>query len=210
MHSKRLTTLALLCIFFGAISLRAQDRPIKEQIPEKLFKYLVSCSLKAGDVAVRLGKEYSGLLGLAPDWKTRALTRPEQELVSSCIFARTNAIGVPVQISTRATNENSPHPGLQVSEYERRKFTMFEAGFYGNIFTKDPRAYVCTGDHTTENVASMKRQKRICSLASGASNSNGLELSKCGFIITGSCNDPDIFFQNETKFNQAILVYLPK
>jgi hypothetical protein len=113
------------------------------------FRYLVSCALPAGhDLAlswidasgVAHSETASGQFGLAPSWETGAVDVAGQELVSACLFARTNALGLSVPISIRGDGARA----LAVSAQERGEFPYGEGAFWGNLFAPTPAGYSCS------------------------------------------------------------------
>ena len=116
----------------------------------KQLTYLVRCALPA-DVALYADIEgerftFPGSIGLAPGWLTEAMTPSEERWVSACLLAHVNYFGKHVQVSMRATPP--PVPALAVSDDEQQTFSMFEGGFFGNLFTSNPVAYTCQGART--------------------------------------------------------------
>jgi hypothetical protein len=103
----------------------------------EFFEYLVSCALPQGDAITWQGLTWPGELGLCPAWEDSTPDLACQELVSSCLLARSNAYGETVQISLRGlyTNE-SPLP---VGDTEIDQFGWPEGGFFGNIFCPECR-----------------------------------------------------------------------
>ena len=173
----------------------SEDQHRLLQSNPKFYVYLIECALsnedevtmeQAGDV-----KTFKGYLGLAPDWKTRALTESEQRWVSACLLARINYYGEKVRISTRA--DNAKHiQGLQADEQEVKQYSVYEAGFYGNLFAATPTAFACIPNRTEETQAILHYKKRICSIPV-AMTDEGQQVSACRFIVNQSCpNIPEI------------------
>jgi alpha-tubulin suppressor-like RCC1 family protein len=110
-----------------------------------VLKYAASCALRAGDsVSVQFPGgpvTFAGGLGLAPEWKSGALTATGQKAVSACLAARTNALGNSVRISLRG-----PHPSLVSSSVERKQFRTHEGAFWGNVFGASPSLHACAMD----------------------------------------------------------------
>jgi hypothetical protein len=113
------------------------------------FRYLISCALPAGhDVsyawtdtaAVRHAEIASGQFGFAPAWESGAVDLAGQELVSACLFARTNALGVSVPISMRGDGAST----LAVTAQERADFHYGEGAFWGNVFADPPYGRSCS------------------------------------------------------------------
>jgi hypothetical protein len=111
---------------------------------------------------------FTGLLGVAPAWTTRALTVDEQRWVTGCLLARVNYFGVVVNLSMRAT---LPALGTTVDS----GYTVLDGVFYGNLFDPSgPKEYACDGRF--DNV------QRICADVSP----DGVT-TMCGFTYTGAC-----------------------
>lgn len=206
---------ALLSCAAGSLPARA-DSPARElaitdpaQIatPEarERLKYLATCALGADTVLVgnHDGAElrFPGGLALAPDWATRALTETERRWVSACILAHTNAFGANVLVSMRA--DPPPTPALETTPEERASHTLYEGGYFGDIFADPPRAYACAA-HDGESAAALERRLRVCSLPLAAD----LPVSRCGFVLVAACQagrPPDI---DGTPWPEVIHVWL--
>lgn len=175
-----------------------------------LLKYLVSCALPEGvllyaDVDGHRHR-FAGSLGLAPGWIERGLTPSEQRWVSACILARTNYFGREVAISMRAP---APAPAaLQSSPEERTNFSLFEGGFYGNIFQDEPRAFACSAERTPKQAADRSYQDRVCSEPSGSTLPSGESLTRCGFVHAGTCPAPENFTPGPDGYREVIFTYL--
>ena len=148
------------------------------------LKYLATCALAPDTVLVGQhdGAElrFPGALALAPDWANRALTETERRWVSACILAHTNAFGANVLVSMRA--DPAPTAGLETTPEERASHTIYEAGYFGDIFADPPRAYACAA-HDADSAAALERRFRVCSLPLAAD----LPVSQCGFLIMEPC-----------------------
>ncbi|WP_299664903.1 hypothetical protein [uncultured Ruegeria sp.] len=188
----------------------AQGRAHEPNANSTLMSYIVSCALPAKEQIELDGNVFTGSLSLAPNWRTNGLSEAERELVSSCLLARTNAFGVSVRISIRAP-ENSDIPSvLEATPSEKIEFSEFEAGFFGNVFIDDMPSFVCHGVRSRDTAATLRAQQRICSLPSGKTTSTGQPVSQCGYVIVGSCSDPEVFTQNGVTYSQPIFVFLSK
>src|SRR5262245_9546197 len=111
------------------------------------LKYLARCALPA-DITLYADQEgtrftFPGGLGLAPRWVDEAMTPSEERWGSACLLAHVNYFGKHVLVSMRATPP--PVPALAVAADEQQTFTLFEGGFFGNLFTPEPVAYACQG-----------------------------------------------------------------
>jgi hypothetical protein len=174
-----------------------------------LLKYLVRCALE-GNTEARLALpgetlHFQGGVGLAQAWIERPLTNREQRWVSACLFALTNELGKTVRVDLRGT-----HPLLErVAAEDTRDYSLHEGGFFGNAFLAAPVAYVCTGA-AHEAIARLPiGEVRRCARPSGEVSSLGQPLSRCGFIITGSCSSPSSFVVDGERFDEVVHVWLP-
>ncbi len=117
-------------------------------VDRQVLAYAYSCALPSSSrMELEIGGEmweFTGQLGLAPEWETGACDVECQEWVSACLLARTNQFGVPVELSLRGN-----HPALAVPAQVAQAFTLREGSFYGNVFTEGAdvagRAYACAG-----------------------------------------------------------------
>ena len=150
------------------------------------LEYQASCALAEGVVlaGVHDGEEhvFPGAMGIAPDWAARAMTRTERRWVSACMLARTNAFGAHVLISMRA--DPAPVESLRETPEERASHTLYEGGFYGDIFAEQPTAFVCVGEGHASRADARARRKRICATPL----EKGGAISHCGFILTAPCD----------------------
>lgn len=172
------------------------------------LQYLIGCALPEGVIVETIVEgqryEFPGSIGLAPDWRERALTPSEARWVSACMLARTNAFGVTVQISLRA--EPAPVESLETSSEERQQFTFRDAGFFGNLFSDDAPAYVCTEGEGPQRARQLESLRRVCSLPS--SNADEPGLSRCHFLIAGPCSDRPFVQHGVDYSGEVIHVYL--
>lgn len=102
---------------------------------QEFFQYLVSCALPEGEQITWQSQTWPGELGLCPAWKNSTPDLACQELVSSCLLARSNAYGETVQISLRGLFTNEAPLPLGGTEVDQ--FGWAEGGFFGNIFCPD-------------------------------------------------------------------------
>ena len=146
---------------------------------ESLLNYAISCALpKGATVSGNDGTQFAGSLGLVPQWAERALNTVDQRWLSACLLARTNLFGVRVTISLRGSN---PVLVDRLTRHEKTLFTSEEGAFYGNLWAQPQRAYACLGSGDN---AVKERLKRVCT-----EESDHAGISRCGFQITGSCED---------------------
>lgn len=148
------------------------------------LKYLVSCALDEGTgLQGNYGGEtykFPGGMGLAPHWNESALSLSERRWVSACILARTNAFGERIQISLRA---DAPFASLQSTPQEMASHSLYEGGFFGDLFAEDAAAFVCVGARHSDGVAARAKRRRVCS----DTVEDGTLRTQCGFIQVGTC-----------------------
>lgn len=176
----------------------------------KQLQYLVRCALPAD---VTLYAEHNGTrflfpggLGLAPHWVDEAMSPREERWVSACLLAHVNYFGRSVLVSMRATPP--PVPALAVSDDESQHFTIFEGGFFGNLFTPEPVAYACAGARTPSQASDPILHQRICTQASGETIADSTPVTACRFLLTGHCEDPASLTVQGTTYTEVIFTYL--
>ncbi|MEO8554299.1 MAG: hypothetical protein ABI678_30190 [Kofleriaceae bacterium] len=150
-------------------------RPLVENADgREVLTYLVACALGptqsvAFTSSTGTAYKFTGEIGIAPAWTTRALTLDEQRWTSACVFARTNYYGIPVALSIRGH-----HPALGTTSGDLA-YTSLDGGFYGNLFDPTgPKEYACDGRSTNT--------QRIC-----ADPAPDGVTTNCGFTFTGMC-----------------------
>jgi uncharacterized protein YjbI with pentapeptide repeats len=110
------------------------------------LRYMVECALPEG-VSVRLKyKGSTNLLGtgagnLGTSLQIGQMSINDQEKVSSCLLARTNATGKHMQIDLVG-----PYGGLFATHADPQKFNVREAAYYGNLFASPIEAYLWLPD----------------------------------------------------------------
>jgi hypothetical protein len=176
----------------------------------KQLTYLVRCALPA-DVALYADIEgerftFPGSLGLAPRWLTEAMTPSEERWVSACLLAHVNYFGKHVQISIRVTGVTVPE--LVPSADEQQTFSIFEGGFFGNLFAPAPVAYTCRGERTPAQARDPILQDRVCTQETGETTAEGTPMTVCHFLLTGRCEDPISFTVDGLFYSEVIFVYL--
>jgi hypothetical protein len=137
-------------------------------------EYLVECALPLGESITKTVDsevlELHGLLGLAPEWADGACDEDCQQWISACLLARTNASGEAVTLWLRADH---PAIGFEVPED-----LIYEAGWYGNLFTGLEEQYLCKG--APNGPAQAKHEGRTCSQG-----------GTCGFTKYDKCSKHD-------------------
>ena len=183
------------------------DNPTKRE----QLKYLVECALaEETEAYTTVDKEeytFQGSLGLAPQWIDKGLTPKQERWVSACMLARTNFFGKHVQISMRAPEGMKVVEGLETTPEEVEEYSIYEGGFFGNLFAKNPGAFTCLGDRTEEEKTDPILQDRVCTEETDIYNTDK-QVSHCGFIITGQCNNPESFLIWEETYEEVIFIYL--
>ena len=174
----------------------------------KILKYLVRCALEGNTRAqVTLPDEkliLNGSIGLAPGWIHRPLRLDEQRWVSACVYALTNKMGKSVRVSLSGS-----HPKLTSAETGHKISSLFEGGFFGNLFLPTPIAYVCEGSDRKKLSKYPIGSLRLCAKPSGKTTKDGKVLSECGFIITGPCSSPSSFVVEGEFYKEVVQVWLP-
>jgi hypothetical protein len=186
--------------------------PAMATTPEKRhqLQYLVSCALPQSIVLyTQQGTErftFPGQMGLAPGWLHHPMTPAEERWVSACMLALVNYFGKHVEVSLRA--EPPPVPFFQPSDEEKRQFTLFEGGFFGNLFGPKPVAYVCQGTRTPADDQAPVLHDRVCTTPTNEKTPDGKPMTPCRFILTGPCADSASFTVGGDHYDEVIFVYL--
>ena len=172
--------------------------------------YLVRCALPEDIVLyAQQGPErftFPGRLGLAPRWLYEAMTPSEERWVSACLLAHVNYFGKSVPISLRA--QPPVVPALASSDEEDHTFSIFEGGFFGNLFLPAPVAYTCRGDRTLAQAHDPILQDRVCTQEMGATTADGTPITLCRFLLTGRCEDGANFTVDGTHYAEVVFTYL--
>jgi hypothetical protein len=148
---------------------------------------------------------FQGHLGLAPRWLYEAMTPSEERWVSACRLAHVNYFGKSGLISLRAGEPTIP--ALMASEDEQRTFTIFEGGFFGNLFLPSPVAYACQGDRTPAQARDPILQDRLCTQETGGTTADGRPITFCHFLVTGRCDDAATFTVEGTHYTEVFFTY---
>lgn len=174
------------------------------------LKYLAKCALPDSVLLFSVqGHErftFPGHLGLAPEWLKTPLTPLQERWVSACMLALTNYVGKHVEVSLHAKPGAAPF--LAPSKEETRAYSILEGGFFGNLFSTHPVAYVCSGTHMKIEAQDSVFRDRLCTKASGDRTRDGKPLTVCQFILTGPCSDPASFTVNSQPYDEVIFVSL--
>ncbi|TKB69675.1 MAG: hypothetical protein E8D52_04730 [Nitrospira sp.] len=220
-----LTIPFLLSLFFGPVAAEtrksASSQPIQEveladptlvatETARHQLKYLVNCALPDSVVLFSVqGHErftFPGHLGLAPEWLKTPLTPFQERWVSACMLALTNYAGKHVEVWLHAKPGTAPF--LAPSKEDTKAYSLLEGGFFGNLFSAHPVAYVCSGTHMKIDAQDPVFRDRLCTKASGDRTRDGKPLTVCEFILTGPCSDPASFTINGQTYDEVIFVSL--
>lgn len=174
------------------------------------LKYLVNCALPDSVVLVSVqGHErftFPGHLGLAPEWLKAPLNAIQERWVSACMLALTNYAGKHVDVSLHAKPGSAPF--LAQTKEETRAYSLLEGGFFGNLFSPHPVAYVCSETRTKIEAQDPVFRDRLCTKPTGDRTPDGKPLTVCQFILTGPCSDPASFTVNGHTYDEVIFVSL--
>jgi hypothetical protein len=151
----------------------------------EVFSFVVSCALPSdvtleGDVD-GVTYEFSGELGLTPEWLTSPLGSDGRGWISACIFARVNANDVALPISIRGSNV-----ALATNADERTGWPIEEGAFYGNLFgpVDQPIQWIaCRGAGLLADGDVGGLADRDCAKPDPANPG----FTRCGFIFAGDC-----------------------
>jgi hypothetical protein len=69
---------------------------------------------------------------------------------------------------------------------ERERFTLFEGGFYGNLFSENPTGFVCAPNHEI-SAAGLASLNRVCTETTGQLTPDGFALTRCGYVLGSRC-----------------------
>ncbi|MEM9487576.1 MAG: hypothetical protein AAGC55_00460, partial [Myxococcota bacterium] len=132
-----------------------------------LLRYMIECALDSDDQAVVYAGDgeklfYSGVLGLAPEWRDGPMSAVGQRAVSACLAARSNALEQPVVLSLRGA-------GLEVGATERDLFGTYEGAFWADLFASEQYVETCKAE------------------GAGLSGRSCAEGDDCGFVHRGVC-----------------------
>ena len=161
----------------------------------EFLEVLIGCALTSDQTVIDPGhtlfilngiavkKSYAGEIGLAPDWKTRALTTTEKKWVTACVLARTNRYGATINILLSGN-----HSALNYRS--GTTYTEAESSAWGNMFdsttvlnTTNPgavglpfNAYICS--HVSWCADPYEATMRACDE----------EYTPCGFSYMQNCD----------------------
>lgn len=182
----------------GLVMNALRDQNATGDLSRMFFRYLISCALPVSHSVTytwtdSAGKSHTeinpGGLGLAPGWETGPASQADKEIVSACLGARTNSLGIPVPLSLRAENITA----LTVSSTERSTYTYGEGAFWGNLFASTPYMYSCSRVAFNSGISTSQylNQGRTCTTQG------------CGIITpVGACYQSDLLSFSQACFDR--------
>jgi hypothetical protein len=171
------TTLGLNALTASALTSLAQTAGGRS-----LISYMVDCAfVSAQSITVTVsGTNYTftGTMGLATGWSSKALSLSDQQLVSSCVLSRVNYYGTAVNISDRGASTN-----LSTTSQELSAYVLEEGAFYGNILNSTTATvHACIGKDAQDRPTEGDLVNRKCTEQNGSGNT-----TYCGFLYDGPC-----------------------
>ncbi|MDI1478586.1 hypothetical protein [Polyangium sp. y55x31] len=144
--------------------------------------------MTGGGVSVPVFQQYHGEIGLAPDWRTRALTTDEKRWVTACVLSRTNRYGATIDILL-----GGAHPEITYRASEAYPYTVPESTVWGNMFDSTMPLGSNTDSSPAFN-AYICSDVTFCSSAEGATfRACDVTYTPCGFSYMGTCSTFDAF-----------------
>ena len=178
---------ALDALAGGALD-RATTQLVDSEPGRMLLSYVVRCALGAGDHAAfpRAGAPdlvYTGVVGIARGWKGSSLDGAGRRLMTACLMAHVNAVGIQVPISVRsATLREAPL-------LEKLLFPAQEMAVYGNIFAppSERDLFVCFGQAVGQTLGGKGGLGSALGLPSYLDFRMCSVSESCGFNRLGAC-----------------------
>ena len=155
------------------------------QTARKVLAFAVACALNSTQTITYTvgGVSYteSGMLGLAPGWKTAAMSASEAAWVSACMYSHVNEVTHLVWLSLRGSQAALSTTSQELSEYQ-----VDEGAFWGNVFVNlgSVHGYSCLGVDQAVSESYGELPYRNCAQWDGVSGSNA---SPCGMSYSGLC-----------------------
>ena len=207
-----LSSLFVVTYLGGATVLQAQPRLDVDYLRSKslhLANYLSQCSFsKNKKIQLSDQTQFSGYYGLAPQADQNPLSSTEKKWVSACLLSLTNATGTHVLVALQGVHRN-----LERLATVRSRFTILEGAFYGDVFSQEKVLYACQGN-SAQLRSDLIAKRRLCTLSELGGQ------SRCGFTITGSCDQVCERYNENTnsylgcigldgkRYDQVITVFL--
>lgn len=155
------------------------------QTARKVLAFAVACALSSTQSITYSvgGVTYieAGMLGIAPGWRTGALSSSEAAWVSACMFSHVNEVTHLVWLSMRGAQA-----GLATTSDEVSAYGIEEGAFWGNAFVNlgSVHAYSCLGVDQAADESNGELAYRNCAQWDGVAGSNA---SPCGMSYAGLC-----------------------
>jgi hypothetical protein len=153
----------------------------------KVLAFAVACALESTQTVTYTvgGVSYTdtGMLGIAPGWKTAAISSSQAAWVSACMFSHVNDVTHLVWLSLRGAQTALSTTGQEVTDYG-----VEEGAFWGNVFTNlgSVHGYSCLGVDQAASETYGELPYRNCAQWDGVSGSNA---SPCGMSYAGLCRN---------------------
>jgi hypothetical protein len=155
------------------------------QTARKVLAFAVACALTSTQTITYTvgGVTYieSGMLGIAPGWRTAAMSASEAAWVSACMFSHVNEVTHLVWLSLRGAQSS-----LSTTAEEQSEYQVEEGAFWGNAFVNlgAVHGYSCLGVDQAAGDGYGELPYRNCAQWDGMSGSNS---SPCGMSYAGLC-----------------------
>jgi hypothetical protein len=155
------------------------------QTARKVLAFAVACALNSTQTVTYTvgGTSYTetGMMGIAPGWKTAAISASEAAWVSACMFSHVNEVTHLVWVSLRGAQTS-----LATTTQEQNDYKIEEGAFWGNVFVNlgAVHGYSCLGVDQALTDSYGELPYRNCAQWDGVSGSNA---SPCGMSYAGLC-----------------------
>jgi len=143
------------------------------------LSYVVRCALATGNSFSAGGYTFQGQVGLAPNWKTTAVTSAQGKQVAGCFWSLLNSTGTTITVSLRGT-------GISVSPSESTTYPLEEGAFGGNVFSTFGAVVgaACMGADQAAGESGGSLPYRECTEADPANPGSTV----CGLVDLGLCS----------------------
>jgi hypothetical protein len=155
------------------------------QTARKVLAFAVACALQSTQTVTYTvgGVTYieTGMLGIAPGWRTAVMSATEAAWVSACIFSHVNEVTHLVWLSLRGAQTS-----LSTTTQEQNEYRVEEGAFWGNVFVNlgSVHGYSCLGVDQAAGDTYGELPYRNCAQWDGVSGSG---MSPCGMSYAGLC-----------------------
>ena len=155
------------------------------QTARKALAFAVACALDSTQTVTYTvsGVTYieTGMMGIAPGWRTAAISATEAAWVSACMFSHVNDVAHLVWVSLRGAQSS-----LATTTQEQSDYQVEEGAFWGKAFVNlgSVHGYSCLGVDQAAGDTYGELPYRNCAQWDGVSGSNA---SPCGMSYAGLC-----------------------